>query len=258
MSYIIAFVCFSESDKEFPVQCFRTDIKSNDDVVIRRTDGKLRLAKVLHTKYLNWDCKGRIECKKSECTFDPLGEVILPKGCPLIYGLSTPELLIKELKSSSGWTQIRSKQRIYRMVLANLNFTSIAYMFFRRNGVDIQIVPRVGDEIVKPYSIYIGSFTEGKVVRHSFAHTTFNLLEGLQRFSNSFLRNENDLERYFVPQGRSDKRTEDLKKQALERKNSRDEMIDIYNACSDGRGGAAYLGDGMWISSDGNLHDWGR
>ncbi len=64
MSYIIAFVSFSESDKEFPVQCFRTDVKPNDEVVIRRSDGKLRLAKILHTKYLNWDCKGKIECKK--------------------------------------------------------------------------------------------------------------------------------------------------------------------------------------------------
>lgn len=257
MSYIIAFVSFSDSDKEFPVQCFRTDIKTNEEVVIRRTDGKLRLAKALYTKYLNWDCKGRIECKKSECTFDPLGEVILPKGSPISYGLSTPELLIKVLKSS-GWIQIKTRQRIYRSVFANLNTTSIAYMFFRRNGVDIQVIQRDGEEIIKPFSFYNGSFNEGKVVRHSFAHNTFNLLEGLQRFSNSFVNNENDLERYFVAQGQSDKRTEELKKQALERKNSRNEMIDIYNACSDGSGGAAYLGDGMWISSDGSLNDWGR
>ncbi len=256
MSYIIAFVSFSESDKEFPVQCFRTDVKPNDEVVIRRSDGKLRLAKILHTKYLNWDCKGKIECKKSECTFDPVGKLILPKSSPITYGLSTPEQLIKALKSC-GWVQIKSRQRTYRTVLANLNSTSTAYMFFRRNGVDIQVVPRVGEEAIKPYSLYRGSFSEGKVVRHFFAHTTFNLLEGLQRFSDSFLHNENDLERYFVPQGQSDKRTEELKKQALESKSSRNEMIDIYNACSDGDG-SAYLGDRIWISSDGSLNDWGR
>lgn len=258
MSYIIAFVSFPESDKEFPVQCFRTDVKPNDEVVVRRADGKLRLARVLHTKYLNWDCKGRIECKQTECTFNPKGEIILPKGCPLTYGLSTPGILIQYLKQNRGWIQIKSRQRIYRTVLAHLNATSIAYMFFRKNGVDLQIVPRVGNEEIKPYSLYNRSFTEGKVVRHSLAHTTFNLLEGLYRFSNSFLSNENDLTRYFVPQGRSDKRTEELKSQAIERKHSRNEMMDIYHACSNGGGGAAYLGDGLWISSDGSLHDWGR
>ncbi|MDI5834422.1 hypothetical protein ODY93_22985, partial [Shewanella xiamenensis] len=84
------------------------------------------------------------------------------------------------------------------------------------------------------------------------------LFEGVLRFSNSFLSNEENMERYFVPQGESDKRTEELKKQAGERKSSRNEMLDIYDACSNGDGGPAYLGDGMWISPGGGLHDWGR
>lgn len=257
MSYIIAFVSFSESEKEFPVQCFRTDIKVGDEVVVRRIDGKLRCAKLTHLKYLNWDCNGRIECRKDECTFSADGDIVLPKDCPLVYGISTPDVFVKELKSL-GWVPIKSRQRMYRSILANLNRSSISYIFVRKNGIDIQILPRTNNDPIKPYSLYERSFTEGKVVRHSFAHTTFNLLEGILRFSNSFLCNEEDLERYFVPQGESDKRTEELKQQARERKASRSEMQDIYDACSDGDGGPAYLGDGMWISSDGGLHDWGR
>jgi hypothetical protein len=59
--------------------------------------------------------------------------------------------------------------------------------------------------------------TEGKLVRHSLAHTSFNLFEGILRFSKSFTNNEADLDRYFAPQGCSDKRTEELKMQAEER-----------------------------------------
>lgn len=257
MSYIIAFVSFSESDKEFPTQCFRTDIKIGDEVVVRRTDGKLKLATIAHLKYLNWDCSGRIECKKDECTCNTDGSIILPKGCPLVYGISTPEVFVKQLKSI-GWIPVKSKQRMYRTVLANLNSSSISYIFVRKNGIDIQVLPRTDNNPIKPYSLYERSLTEGKVVRHSFAHTTFNLFEGVLRFSNSFLSNEENMERYFVPQGESDKRTEEQKKQAGERKSSRNEMLDIYDACSNGDGSPAYLGDGMWISPGGGLHDWGR
>ena len=38
----------------------------------------------------------------------------------------------------------------------------------------------------------------------------------------------------------------------------RNEMIEVYNAISSGNGGDEYLCDGMWISTDGSLHDKGR
>jgi hypothetical protein len=138
------------------------------------------------------------------------------------------------------------------------NSSNVAYIFVRKNGIDIQMLPRPDNQIVKPYSMHEISFSEGKMVQHCLAHTTFNLFEGVLRFSKSFIENEADLERYFIPQGRSDKRTEELKREAREKRASRDEMLDIYDACSGGDGGPAYLGDGMWISSDGRLHDWGR
>lgn len=39
----------------------------------------------------------------------------------------------------------------------------------------------------------------------------------------------------------------------------RDEMIDLYHNLSDGHpGGEVYLSDGVWLGSDGSLHDRGR
>ncbi len=257
MSYIIAFISFEDSTREFPVQCFRTDIKQGDKVIVRRTDGKLRPAIVQNLKYLNWDCNGRIECKADEIEHRSNGEIVLPKGAPLVYGVSSSDVFIKGLKSH-GWVPVKSKRRQYRTVLGFANKSNVAYIFVRKNGIDIQMLPRVDNQIVKPYSMHEISFNEGKMVQHFLAHTTFNLFEGILRFSKSFIENEADLERYFIPQGRSDKRTEELKQQAREKQASRNEMLDIYDACSDGDGGPAYLGDGMWISSDGGLHDWGR
>jgi hypothetical protein len=257
MSYIVAFVSFADSDKEFPVQCFRTDLKPEDEVIVRKADGELRSAKVIRLQYLNWDCKGRIECKKSESGLDKKGEFILPKGAPLLFGLSTPEAFIKALRAE-GWIPVKSRQRMYKTVLANVNFGHVAYIFIRKNGLDIRLFCRTDNEYIKPYSLFDKSPSEGREVRHFLAHTTFNLYEGVLRFSTSFLKNEGDLDRYFAPQGSVDKRTDELKEKARVRNKSRNEMLAIYEACSDGNGGPAYLGDGVWITAGGRTHDWGR
>ena len=257
MSYIIAFVTFAESDKEFPVQCFRTDLKLSDEVIVRRADGELSNATISKLQYLNWDCKGRIECRKSESTLDSDGKIIIPKGAPLVFGVSTADVFIKSLRAA-GWIPAKSRQRMYKSVLANFNDSHVAYIFVRKNGLDLRLFHRTENEQIKPYSLYDRSSSEGREVRHFLAHTTFNLYEGILRFSTSFLSNEGDLERYFVPQGSTDKRTDELKERAQSRKESRKEMLDIYDACSDGSGGPAYLGDGIWITAGGRTHDWGR
>lgn len=257
MSYIIAFITFENPTKKFPVQCFRTDIKQGNQVIVRRADGKLKPAIVQDLKFLNWDCNGRIECKLDEVEYSSNGDIILPKGSPLIYGISTPDVFIRELKSH-GWVPVKTKRRQYRAALGFVNNYNAAYIFIRRNGIDIQLLPRADSKVLNPYSMHEISFTEGKMVQHFLAHTTFNLFEGILRFSKSLIENEMDLDRYFISQGRSDKRTEELKQQARKKQASRDDMLDIYSACSDGNGGPAYLGDGIWISSDGGLHDWDR
>lgn len=263
MSYIVAFVTFLESDKKFPVQCYRTDLIVSDEVIVRRVDGKLRNAIITHLQYLNWDCNGRIECKKSESTLDNYGEIIVPKGAPLVFGISTADAFIKALRAK-GWIPVKSRQRMYKSVLANLNDSHVAYIFVRKNGLDLRVFLRTEHEQIKPYSLYDRSLSDGREVRHSLAHTNFNLYEGMLRFSASFLSNESDLERYFVPYGSTDKRTDEMKKQAELNKNNElsdeysDDTYSIYNAFSDGSGEPVYLGDGMWVSANGNMNDWGR
>ena len=155
---------------------------------------------------------------------------------------------------------MRPHSATYRKILTKTNESKIAYIFIRKNGIDIQIIPISEEKLpIKPNSLYRESLTQGQVVRHTLAHTTFNLYEGILRFSDSFINNELNLDRYFIPQGEKDKRTDALKKEAHLSKNSGEYIIsDLYEACSDGNGGAAYLSDGIWITSGGGVHDWGR
>ena len=148
-----------------------------DDVVVRRKDGRLFVAPILQIKFLNWDCGGRVECRRDEATIDDKGNISLPKGSPLVYGLSTHNAFIKAL-ISVGWVPIKPKQKTYRIIFANFNSDKVSYVFIRRNGIDIQILPHGSCSIIKPYSFYESSITEGQFVRHSLSHTKFNLFEG--------------------------------------------------------------------------------
>lgn len=70
--------------------------------------------------------------------------------------------------------------------------------------------------------------------------------------------NERNLGRYFLPQGSTDMRNDQLKQQARDTEYARTEMLDIYGACSGGGDEPVYMGDGLWISSNGRVNDWGR
>lgn len=257
MSYIIALVKLVYSEQPFPVECFRTDLAAHDQVVVRLGNGRLRYALVVAVKYLNWDCKGRIECKASESTENHLGEIILPYGSPINMGITTHAAFVFAAKGL-GCIPLKPSQRTYRNALGSTNETSTAYIFIRRNGIDIKIIETSSRMSLKPYSLCQCSLSDGITVRHSLSHTTFNLFEGILRFCRSFVANEQNLERYFVPVGSSDKRTEELKAMSIARQSQLSEMQDIYDACSDGEGGPAYLGDGMWITTTGRIGDEGR
>lgn len=103
---------------------------------------------------------------------------------------------------------------MYHAILAKPNDTHVAYIFTRLNGIDIRLFPRANGERVIANSDYTKQSSDGISVRHSFAHTTFNLYEGILRFAASFTTNEPDLSRYFAVQGARDKRTEKLKSEA--------------------------------------------
>jgi hypothetical protein len=268
MSYIIAFIKYADAKKSYPVQCFRTDIIINDQVIVRRSDGKLKHAIVKELRYLNWDCNGRIECKMPEAGEDKKGNIILPKGSSRIVGIVTSDAFIKKLRSM-GWIPLKPKHKMYRAILAKKNCNHTAYIRVRKNGVDIQLFPSENEYSPVPYSLYEHGASDGRVVRHALAHTTFNLYEGILRFSNSFIHEEQNLDKYFVPVGSTDKRTIELKEKSEAERRAREESerlvnieeqddFDLYDVCSDGSGEPAYLGDGLWVTSDGRSHDWGR
>lgn len=217
MSYIIAFVSYPMSENAFPVDCLRTDLKAGENVVVRRPDGTLRVATIQRIEYLNWDCKGRIECKASDITRDETGNIQLPRELRRVYGMTTSEIFVRELLSL-GWISVKPNRKMYRVVLCKSNKSDLAYIYVRRNGIDLQILQGEHQKKIIPERGHPESLDVGRVVRHALSHTTFNLFEGIVRFSKSFSNNEVDLDRFFVRQGSSDKRNEKLLREAEKRK----------------------------------------
>ena len=254
MSYIIAFVKFTDSEEKYPVGCFRTDLKIGDSVVVRLADRRLRPAVVEKLQYLNWTSTAYIECTISEASQESDGTLNLPTGSPLHFGLATHQALARSLKGS-GWIPLKHYLRTYMIIFSLSNETQTANILLRKNGVDLQILADRHELKPAPMSVYEIPLTQGQVVRHYLAHTTFNLFEGIHRFATAFASNDGNYDRFLTSVGSKDKRTPEQKAKSRLKRN---EMQDIYGAVSDGSGGPAYLGDGVWMTSGGGMHDWGR
>jgi hypothetical protein len=261
MSFIIAFVKYLESGREYPLDCLRDDLIPGDEVLTRRSDGKLATGIVVRTEYLNWQCSARIECKTSEARLNLDGVYIPPRNAPVQLGLTTNETLVAKLKGR-GWSP-QKRGNIHRHVLAFTNDVQTAFILVRSNGIDLQLLESKLEEPLRSYAIQQLSITQGKFVRHYFSHCGFNLYEGILRFAQAFEKGLGNYDRFFVSVGVSDKRTEELKEESRQRKAKqvraeRSEDADIYYASSSGDGGPAYIGDGMWLTAGGSWHDWGR
>ena len=205
MSYIIAFVNFFNLTKEYPVECFRTDIKPADNVIVKMSDGRLATGAVLALKYLNWDCKSRIICKADEGTVSD-GGVHLAPGTPRKIGLVSGDCLIALLRER-GWTPFRHTNT-YRMVLAFNNEVQTGRIWVRKNGVDLQLLSDV-QPMPAQFSKPSFSISDGRFVRHYLSHTTFNLFEGATRFAQAFERDEGAYDRFFDSVGQGDRRGSD-------------------------------------------------
>lgn len=205
MSYIIAFVTFSNVDKEYPVECFRTDIKPADNVIVQSIDGRLAVAIVTRLKYLNWDCRSKIICKADEGSLSD-GRIHLFPGTPRKIGLVSVDCLISLLKER-GWTPLHYTTT-YRMILAYNNDVQTGLIWVRKNGVDFQVLSNVMP-MPRAFSKLSHSFYDGRSVRHYLSHTTFNLFEGAIRFAQAFERNEGTYDRFFISVGKSNRSADD-------------------------------------------------
>ena len=261
MSYIIAFVQFSTPGDIYPVESLRTDIDVGDAVLVQLPNRRLKPATVVQVRYLNWKCAGLIRGKVSEAVH---GEDGCWKLCnaPTVVGLATNDVFVAELRRLK-WVQLKHGH-IHVAALTNSNQTASANILIRRNGIDLQILPARRSTMPRHFVLAQESITEGRVVRHHFAHTTFNLYEGILRFAISFMSDEENYDRFFESVGSRDRRTREQKQEAEKKRRlslaerEPDGLSDYYNLVSDGSGDAVYGGDGMWIGAGGSLHDWGR
>jgi hypothetical protein len=206
---------------------------------------------------LNWGCAGRIMCKVSDAARSPEGQWILPNRMDTV-GLVTADALVLDLKKLE-WVHLQASQ-IHRFALTYTNRSATANILLRKNGIDLQILPPRQKPSLRPFGVKQESTSEGRVVRHYLAHTTFNLYEGILRFAHCFMQDKGDYDRFFCAVGSGDKRTEKLKQESERRKRNKAEresnpLGDYYDEMCDGSGGNVYLGDGMWVGAGGGLHD---
>jgi len=96
VSYIIAFVKFGDSDMNYPVECFRTDIKPQDWVLVRLANERIKQATVERVDYMNWDCTGRIAWKAGEARLDEKGRLVAQPDAPETVGLVMSQ-------ATAGW-----------------------------------------------------------------------------------------------------------------------------------------------------------
>lgn len=259
MSYIIAFVQFAKQKDVYPVECFRTDIDVGDVVLVHMPNRRITPATVMEVRYLSWQCSGQIKGKLSEAVQDKDGYWSF-HNCPSVFGFATNEIFVDELKRR-GWVPLK-RGNVHMAALTNSNRTLSANILVRRNGIDLQILPTRRSALPRPFTVSQEGISLGRVVRHYFANTNFNLYEGILRFSDSFMAEEDNYDRFFKSVGSSDRRTEKQKQDAQKRRWSRSEdevngFRDYYEMVSDGSGEPVYGGDGMWIDSGGSLYDEG-
>ncbi|SSL44498.1 Uncharacterised protein [Klebsiella pneumoniae] len=81
------------------------------------------------------------------------------------------------------------------------NQRETSQILFRKNGVDLLILPERIATLPAPGSVVHIRISKGQVVRHFLSGTTFNLYEGIYRFARSFTREENNYVRFFQAVG---------------------------------------------------------
>lgn len=246
LSYIIAFVEIDGSEGDYPVNCIRNDIRPGDEVIIRLPERGLRRARVVRTDYLNWNCKGRIECLLSETVLNANGVRVPPKDAPRVVGLTTMDAAAANLQAN-GWVPVLWT-KIYRRCLVNVNKTQTALILFRRNGVDLMISPSRMNMLPRPYTSLTHSFADGRAVRHHLSMTKFNLYEGIARFAQSFVADEGDYDRYFKPVGslKNDPKQVASRVRSSGGEEREESLRSVFAGCED-HSGAIYLGDGVYI-----------
>lgn len=244
MSYIVAFLSYG-SKQAYTANCYRTDIKVGDRVIVRRHDNALRQATVTDLQFLNWDCKSRIECLVSEAAFD--GKLVLPEPPRVVSGLATVERVWEHLKST-GWMKMPTMSRHYKAAFSYFNQHDWSNLYFRSNGIDLQIIKgRDNEALTETMRLSFFVRPHFQTVRHSLSHSDDNLFELTADFADKFRNRADDYSHYMIPQGDSDKRTQELKNNRY----AKEPEMDLYDVLDGDGENDAYLGDGVYLTPGG-------
>ncbi len=249
MSYIIAHVAFDNTGTTYPVNCLRTDLKIGDEVVVKLNNRPLKWARISDINFLNWNCQNTIECLASEARFTQEGIILPPGQSRSVEGMARPYDLAVYLYRI-GWIPRRPASKMYKMAYSAINKRQTSLILMRKNGIDVQIIEGLPVEEMKPNSVLSTSQGDGPFIRQTFHGSRDNILERTAKFGQSFLQNSENLEAMVEP-------IQTTKALPKPPPRVRDREDDLYSALG-GDGGPIYLSDGVWLTSDGGAHDWGR
>lgn len=202
MSYLIAIVNHTSGGSEYPVNCFRTDLKIGNLVVIRRLNGALKQATVRELAYLNWECSNSIVCLVAEA-FEIDDRETIRLMVPIQVGFYSPDTLWSHL-TRTGWQQGNLGSRTYSRGFFFSNALQTAEIFFRRNGIDILVSAHLNHDVRSRLPRMAFSYA-GISVRHFYSRSGVNLLEHVALFADLFKTDAGDYERFFEPLGSKDK-----------------------------------------------------
>lgn len=249
MSYIVAFVKYREGKGTYPVNCWRTDLAVGDGVVVRQMSDRevLKEAVVIDLQFLNWRCKNYIECRSTECTYGPDG-IALPVPSKTLHGMTRPIDLWHVLKPR-GWKLRKPAARQFKSAFFAFNGKENCTMFFRSNGIDIQIFPGSGSPLHYDNGTVGFSSLQGRHVRHTLSHSGINVYEHVDEFAAVFLKAD-DYARFMKPLGTTDKRTDKLRQMAAEHSGD-----GLYATLGGDGLGPIYLGDGLSIGPGDSWHN---
>lgn len=139
---------------------------------------------------------------------------------------------------------------MYRMAYSATNQRQTSLILMRKNGIDVQVIEGLPAGEIKPNSVLSTSQSDGPFIRQPFHGSQDNILERTAKFAQSFLQNAENLEAMVEP-------IQTTKALPKPPRKVRDRDDDLYSALG-GDGEPIYLSDGVWLTSDGGAHDWGR
>lgn len=169
-------------------------------------------------------------------------------------GKVTREDVVKELQNMGYETYIPRSSTWSKALIAS-NKSQTIYFLIRKRGIDFKFYNKIReteiDDIGKIFT------NDGDIVRNNYCESEVYIHKLILKIASFFIRDIPLDESLMSDHGKpvQEQRADYIK--SLPKK-AKDEMLEMYDMMAHDYGEDAYLGSGMWISSDGSLKDKGR